>query len=247
MIQVASTELKRSLSSSMNPSNPPNELNAHPNSDDTEIGSREPSHFLDCFLSNSIASSILYKHAFHYLLLNDHSSLAESCEAIAHSIESEEDSASLSITDQIRLQLLVLSLCTVSEDGSLSLQPSLLERANPSDWIWTKQERSEVMKRLRSAKKRRSSDADPSENEQQTHKENQNESENVSQAQPRAKRSKRSKQTDEDMIVEYSITLPTVSLKFAANLLSPFLQSRIDSNTQQIDSFLDRMDKETIE
>ena len=227
VIQVASTELKRSLSSSMNPSNPPNELNAHPNSDDTEIGSREPSHFLDCFLSNSIASSILYKHAFHYLLLNDHSSLAESCEAIAHSIESEEDSASLSITDQIRLQLLVLSLCTVSEDGSLSLQPSLLERANPSDWIWTKQERSEVMKRLRSAKKRRS--------------------ENVSQAQPRAKRSKRSKQTDEDMIVEYSITLPTVSLKFAANLLSPFLQSRIDSNTQQIDSFLDRMDKETIE
>ena len=103
------------------------------------------------------------------------------------------------------------------------------------------------MKRLRSAKKRRSSDADPSENEQQTHKENQNESENVSQAQPRTKRSKRSKQTDEDMIVEYSITLPTVSLKFAANLLSPFLQSRIDSNTQQIDSFLDRMDKETIE
>ena len=247
MIQVASTELKRSASSSVNSTNPSNELNAHTNSDDTEIGSREPSHFLDCFSSNSISSSLLHKHAFHYLLLNDHHSLTESCEAITQSIESEEDSTPLSITDQTRLQLLVLSLCTVSEDGSLSLQPSLLERANPSDWIWTKQERSEVVKRLKSAKRRRSLDADQSENEQPNHKENPNESEIASQTQSRAKRSKRSKQTDEDTIVEYSITLPTVSLKFAANLLSPFLQSRIDSNTQQIDAFLDRMDKETIE
>ena len=247
MIQVASTELKRSSSSSMNSTNPSNELNAHTNSDDTEIGSREPSHLLDCFSSNSISSSLLHKHAFHYLLLNDHHSLTESCEAIAHSIESEEDSAPLSITDQTRLQLLVLSLCTVSEDGSLSLQPSLLERANPSDWIWTKQERSEVVKRLKSAKRRRSLDADYSENEQPNLRENSNESEIVSQTQARAKRSKRSKQTDEDTIVEYSITLPTVSLKFAANLLSPYLQSRIDSNTQQIDAFLDRIDKETIE
>lgn len=90
-------------------------------------------------------------------------------------------------------------------------------------------------------------DADYSENEQPNLRENSNESEIVSQTQARAKRSKRSKQTDEDTIVEYSITLPTVSLQFAANLLSPYLQSRIDSNTQQIDAFLDRIGKETIE
>ena len=90
-------------------------------------------------------------------------------------------------------------------------------------------------------------EADQSENEQPDRKESPNEGEMVSQTQSRAKRSRRSKQTDEDVIVEYSITLPTVSLKFAANLLSPFLQSRIDSNSQQIDAYLDRMDKETIE
>lgn len=246
VIQVASTESKRS-SSLTSSSNPSNESNAHSGFDDSEIGARQPSRLFDSFSSNPISSSLLHKHAFHYLLLNDKCSLTDACEAIAHSIESEENQSSLSITDQTRIQLLVLSLCTVSEDGLLSLQPSQLERVNPADWIWKSRERSEVMKRLKSAKRKRSLDAEQSENEQQSHKESQNEDPNASQTQPKVKRSRRSKQTDDEMMIEYSITLPTVSLKFAASILSPFLQSRMESNLQQIDSYFERVENETIE
>ena len=246
MIQVASTELKRS-SSSIHSSNPSNDANSQPNGNDAEIQSREPSRLFDCFSTDSISSSLLHKYAFHYLLLNDKHSLTDSCEAIARSIESEESLPPLSMTDQTRLQLLVLSLCTVSEDGLLSLQPSQLQKTNPSEWIWKSREKSEVMKRFKAVKRKRSLDGSLSENEQQTRKDQQCEIQSGPQTQPKTKRNKRSKQSEEEMIAEYSITLPTVSLKFEASILSPFLQSRIESNSQQFNSYLDQMEEEPIE
>lgn len=188
-----------------------------------EQETRNESRFLDSIPLDPIDNSVLHRHVFHYLLLHDNQSLPDICSEVSKSIQSSEN-VSLSPIDQTRLQLLVLSLCITTETGLLSLNTSLLDRYIPSEWIWNPSEKSEIMKRFKSSQKRDT------------------EVESI-----KPKRGRRAKKKDDEMIVEHSITLPTVSFTFVESILTPFLKTHIEANTQSIDSFLSQMKDQTIE
>ena len=189
-----------------------------------EQETRKESHFLDSIPLDPVDDSVLHRYAFHYLLLHGNQSLSDICSEVSKSIQSSEN-VSLSPIDQTRLQLLVLSLCTTTETGLLSLNTSLLDRYTPSEWVWNPNEKSEIMKLFKSSQQKQSAEIESI----------------------KPKRGRRSKKKDDEMIVEHSITLPTASFTFVESILTPFLKTRIEANTQSIDSFLSQMKDQTIE
>ena len=70
------------------------------------------------------------------------------------SIQSNKDNPSLSSIDITRIQLQIVSLCTVTDNGLLSIKPSLLKDLSISSWSWIPEERNKLQFLLKSQQKR---------------------------------------------------------------------------------------------
>lgn len=103
-----------------------------------------------------IEDTDIYNHCFHALLLQSKDSLQSFTDHVISSIRSREDLPSLSVVDITRIQLQLVSLCTVSDDGSLSLKESLLKGVSLTSWCWLPEEKSVLQLRLKPKQKRES-------------------------------------------------------------------------------------------
>lgn len=101
-----------------------------------------------------IADTDVYNHCFHALLLQSKDSLQSYTDHVISSIQSREDLPGLSVVDVTRIQLQLVSLCTVSDDGSISLKESLLKGISLTTWCWSPEEKSVLQLRLKSKQKR---------------------------------------------------------------------------------------------
>lgn len=101
-----------------------------------------------------IEDTDIYNHCFHALLLQSKDSLQSYTDHVISSIQSREDLPGLSVVDVTRIQLQLVSLCTVSDDGSLSLKESLLKGVSLTTWCWSPEEKSVLQLRLKSKQKR---------------------------------------------------------------------------------------------
>ena len=101
-----------------------------------------------------IDDTTLYNHCFHYLLFHMNESLDSLVEGVITSIQSNKDNPSLSSIDITRIQLQIVSLCTVTDNGLLSIKPSLLKDLTISSWSWIPEEKSKLQFLLKSQQKR---------------------------------------------------------------------------------------------
>ena len=101
-----------------------------------------------------IDDTILYDHCFHYLLFHTNESLDSIVEGVVTSIQSNKDNPSLSSIDITRIQLQIVSLCTITDNGLLSIKSSLLKDLSISSWSWIPEERNKLQFLLKSQQKR---------------------------------------------------------------------------------------------
>ena len=101
-----------------------------------------------------IDDTTLYNHCFHYLLFHMNESLDSLVEGVITSIRSNNEFPSLSSIDITRIQLQIVSLCTVTDNGLLSIKPSLLKDLSISSWSWIPEERNKLQFLLKSQQKR---------------------------------------------------------------------------------------------
>lgn len=86
----------------------------------------------------------LRKYAIHYLLLHDDQNRSEACEGIVAEMRAAE--LEVNETDTLRLDLLLSSLCTESEDSKCRLSQSVVDGLSLSSWVWKPSERKRIMK-----------------------------------------------------------------------------------------------------
>lgn len=158
----------------------------------------------------------LYNHCFHTLLLHDKDTLQSLTD---HVISSFSDP--LSAVDITRVQLQLLSLCTVSDEGILAIKESMLDGIRVSSWCWSPEERSLIQMRIKNQQKRTSEEPVP----------------------PK-KRSRKSKQVNEDSITELSLTIPNHTIKYTLNLLSKEIVQNMEEHERLFDELKPKLDGE---
>lgn len=110
--------------------------------------------FLDCIQKQrGIPENDIYKHCFHYLLFHDKETIQSLTEGITQSIQNAGFNIS-SIIDKTRIQLQLVSLCTVSDEGLFSIKESLCEGISQASWAWTNEEKAQLQLRFKSQQKR---------------------------------------------------------------------------------------------
>lgn len=101
-----------------------------------------------------IDDTILYNHCFHYLLLHSNESLDCIVQGVMSSIQGDTELPSLSFIDITRIQLQIVTMSAVSDDGLLSIKPSLLKDLSISSWSWLPEEKSILQLLIKSHQKR---------------------------------------------------------------------------------------------
>lgn len=101
--------------------------------------------FLGSFpLPRGCPQEVLRKYAIHYLLLHDDQTRSEAYEGIITDMKAAD--LEVNETDLLRVDLLLSSLCTVSEDSKCRLSPSVVDGLSLPSWVWKPSEKKRVMK-----------------------------------------------------------------------------------------------------
>ena len=100
-------------------------------------------------MKSSITNQEIYDHCFHYLLYNDNSPLSSLTEGVCQSIDK-----SITVVDRSRIQLQLVSLCSIDEDENLVLKSELLQGVTLASWCWTADEKTKLRLRLKGQQKR---------------------------------------------------------------------------------------------